>query len=267
MIMVYLQSYFDESGSIEKNKMISFCGLVGSNPQWEVCHHHWKMALESLGIKAFKANEALHYIKPLSKSVPACGIEKRTEALVPLIRAVRRSIPLGISVVMDCSAFKSLSEEERLLFHDDPTYLTFVQALFAIQKVLGNISPDPHTHVSLVCDDTHKYAVEYLAAFHRVKQIHPEFRGLFVSIGFADDNYIEQLQVADFLASIMRKEAEHKFFGSPFDMRELYEIFTKPSDDYILAPCFIGGEFLGELVEARKQAISRKRRDKVKSKH
>ena len=163
LLMLNLQSYFDESGTIENNRTISFCGFVGTNPEWAVCHGRWKQALDALGITTFKANTALHYKKPLSHAVPALGIEKRVRALTPLINAIRSSVTIGVSTVLDCVAFKALPEKDRGLFRNDPTYLTFVQALVAIQSTIETIKPkEEEVCVSIICDDTYKYASEYL---------------------------------------------------------------------------------------------------------
>jgi hypothetical protein len=85
---------------------------------------------------------------------------------------------------------------------------------------------------------------------------------MFVSIGFADDHFFSQLQMADFLASIMRTEAEHRFFGTPFDMRQMYDLFAEPSTTNGLTTSFLGSEVLKTLVLDRRSHMEQKRRRK-----
>ena len=85
--MVYLQSYFDESGTIEKTPLLSFCGWIGTNSNWEVCCEKWDRELRLLGIETFKANQLFHYNKPLSKKCPATGLRQRVDALSPLAKS------------------------------------------------------------------------------------------------------------------------------------------------------------------------------------
>jgi hypothetical protein len=265
--MVYLQSYFDESGTIEKDRILSFCGFVGTNDDWLRCHRKWKIALESVGLQYLKANHILHYTKPLSKICPAIGIDERVKALTPLVMAIRNSVPLSVSVVLDCEAFKAFPEKERtLLGAGDPTYFAFLQAVLVIEKHIGQVVPDPEPRISIVCDENHKYAQQYLEAFHRARQILPHLRKTIVSIGFADDKFFEQLQVADFLASIMRQEAEHRFYGRPFALRRMYDIFTEPSINNIGAIAFLDKTVLAGLIQVRKRRSIEKRQKKLKSK-
>jgi len=264
--MLYVQSYFDESGTAGKDRLISFCGFIGTNENWQASYDRCNAVFAQLGIKNFKAAQAFRYNSPLSDILPALGVPRRVEALSELIKAIRDSLPVAIASVLDCSAFRSLPEKDRAFFHDDPTNLTFVQALVAMQRSLSARFPDPDCRVSIVCDENHKYAQQYLSAFHKVRQIHPEFRKTFVSIGFADDSYFVQLQMADFLASVARHEADRLFHGAQFDLRDLFLRFSDPAPYNMFLPAFIGKEALVELVATRKQESVSKRKSKMQPK-
>ena len=224
--MLYVQSYFDESRTIGKDKLISFCCFLGTNEDWQVCFNRCHAVFDNLGVDILKASHVFKYKTPLSSRNPALGVATRVEVLSELIKAIRGCLPVSVMAALDYSAFKDLSQSDRNLFHDDPTYLTFLQAIIAVEHVLGQRFSDPDCHVSIVCDDNQKYAAEYLEAFHRVRQLHPEFKKTFVSIGFADDKCFRQLQMADFLAGVVRREADHLFYNTPFDLRELYLRFS-----------------------------------------
>jgi hypothetical protein len=195
----------------------------------------------------------------LSNKTPALGIDARVDALAPLIEAIRVSVPVSVSAVLKCTAFGALSDRERKLFHDDPTYLTLLQIMAAIEKGSGAAYSDPDRRVSIVCDETHKYCHEYLTAFIRARQVNLDYRNRFVSIGFADDRFIEQLQLADFLAGAMRNEADRLFFGKPFDLRELYVRLVEERPDSKALVGFIEETVLAKLVATRKSEKREKR--------
>ncbi|MBA7576748.1 hypothetical protein ES708_18590 [subsurface metagenome] len=261
-IMVYLQSYFDESGAVSNTKYLTFCGLIGTNSDWEVCHRKWNGALSDLGIKYFKANKMFQYATALSKQCPALGVNERIEALKPLLACIRDAIPLSASIVLFCEDYYRLSEKERRLIGDDPTYCAFLQALVLIKIKLGEMSSDD-LRVSIICDDHHKYAPQFLAAYHHARQAMPELRETFVSIGFADDEFFPQLQMADFLSSIVRQEGAYRHDGAAYELRALYEYFFEDHNSVHRAvSAYIDEPLLKGLVQSRKSQGAERRKIK-----
>jgi hypothetical protein len=258
--MEYLQSYFDESGNLQKDAIISFCGLVANNNEWGTCCSKWRHALAEIGVKEIKASRVFQYKTPLSPKVPALGIECRVKALSGLIEAIRTSVPLAVASVLHCADFRALSEkEQRLLNNGDPTFFNFLQALAGVHKGVKEVLNRGECVVSIVCDDHHQYASQYLSAWQRSRQIDAEYRKTFASIGFADDRFFDQLQMADFFAGIIRAEARHRFFSEPFDLRDAYLTLYTERRFTELIEGFLDGPSLKQLIETQKKSKLRKR--------
>lgn len=72
--------------------------------------------------------------------------------------------------------------------------------------------------------------------------------------------------MADFLASVMRQEADHQFNAAPFDMRAMFDLFSNDSEGNAEGTAFMNRETLLKLINARKKHSIEKRQNKVNSK-
>src|SRR5947207_2860364 len=88
-LMTFLTGYFDESGKFKDHKVVSFAGFVGDVRGWEMLHMEWMRLLAKNGLKVMKACKAIRYQSPLSKKMPALGVDARVNALMPFLKATR----------------------------------------------------------------------------------------------------------------------------------------------------------------------------------
>jgi hypothetical protein len=259
--MVFLQSYFDESGKMAQHDIASFCGFVATSDQWKQCWFAWIELLRDLQLKELKASDALRYRRALSKAVAAIGIDARTSALTPFVKAIRENVSFGVAVTIDCKAYRQLPESDRAVLGPEPHYWAFQQALVIIKHYaeIGFQSHAPDIQVALCCDEEEKTAIECLKIFINLRMRYPELRDRFVSFGIADDKYFPQLQAADFLASLARQAASQRFHGSPFDMKPLHELLTNAAPERTpVVSLFMGRELLTGLAKAERQGRNKR---------
>jgi hypothetical protein len=262
--MVFLQSYFDESGKVAQHDIASFCGFVATSDQWKQCWYAWIELLREMQLKELKASDVLRYRRPLSKAVSAIGIDARTSVLTPFVKAIRENVSFGVAVTIDCKAYKQLPEADRAVLRQEPHYWAFQQALVIIKHYaeVGFNSHAPDIQISLSCDEEEKTAIECLKIFINLRMRYPELRERFVGFGIADDKYFPQLQAADFLASLARQAAAQRFHNTPFDMNPLYELLTSPAPKMTpVVSLFMERDLLIGLAKAERQG--RKKRGKT----
>lgn len=162
---------------------------------------------------------------------------------------------------MDLRAFKALPEADREILKNEPHYQAFRQVLAVIlHRSSEYYVRESDIHVSVVCDEEEKYSVECLKIYTKLRLSYPDLRRTFVSIGFGDDKYYSQLQAADFIASVARQAAAHRFHGKAFDMNRLYDLFNDPRPEE--APVFgkfMDAKVLSELAHADREARKKRK--------
>jgi len=231
-LVLFLQSYFDESGKPADHDIASFCGFIAPSDKWREFVYSWGQALAYSEIRGpLKATEILKYRRALSPKIPAQTPAGRTEALAPFVTAIRASVGFGVAVAIDCRAFRGLPDADRQILKGEPHYWAFRMALLLIRQYAEHIysQVDPDIQIALCCDEEERYSVECLKLFINIKREFPEMRARFPSIGFADDKHFPQLQAADLIASLARQEADRKFHSKPFDMKPLYDLMVTPN--------------------------------------
>jgi len=192
----------------------------------------------------------------LSSKVSAKGIDARTSALAPFVKAIRENVSFGVAVTIDCDAYKRLPEADRVILGPEPHYWAFQQALLIIKHYaeVGFNSHAPDIQIALSCDEEEKTAIECLKMFINLRMRYPELRQRFVGFGIADDKYFSQLQAADFLASLARQAAAQRFHNAPFDMKPLHELLTNQAPNMTpVVSKFMDRDLLIGLAKAERQ--------------
>jgi hypothetical protein len=256
-LMIFLQSYFDESGKCASHddNIISFCGFVSSVDKWRACWDEWDRLLFNYELPEIKAHHVLRYRRAMTQKMPAIGIDARVEALKPFVDAIRQSIGFGVAVTLDCIAYRNLSEADRNVL-GEPHYWAFRQAFLLIKQWAEHryVKFMPDVQVSMCCDQEERYSVECLKLFIKLRKEQPEMRKRFVSIAFGDDKAFFQLQAADLLASLARQESAQRFHSAAFDMKPLYDLmFTDDSQLTPIASKFMDGTLLSGAARAARE--------------
>lgn len=263
-LMAFLLGYFDESGKFRDHDVVTFCGFAADLDGWQRFQDEWEYLLRHNGLTTFHTKDLLNHRRNLSKRVSAVGLEARTDVINQFVRAIKKTLEVGIASSVDARAFRELnSTEQELLRH--PHYLAFRLALLDLYEYINGRAND---QMAITCDDEEMYSTEVYKIFTRLRTEEPKMRERFISISFADDRFFPQLQAADLFASIARQRAAHEFHGVPFEYEEISrEFMLKTPEDRIrrIRGHFLNKDNLQKLAAgaAERKAIARGKRDKI----
>jgi Protein of unknown function (DUF3800) len=226
-LVLTLMTYFDESGKFKDHQVVSFGGVVGEASHMQPFYEEWHKCLFQNNLPVLTMKEALRHNRPLSEKNPALGAAARTEALLPFIRCIRKHLLAITGIALDVPAFRALPSHFHQLLGDDPFFTAFLRMLIEIVDMARD-----GDKLMMVCDDEEAMAEPMYKLYRRVKLIHPKSRDALRSLCFGDDEYMHALQAADCVSSIIRREADRRFFGTPYDYEGLFaEMTREPNRD------------------------------------
>jgi hypothetical protein len=217
-----ISAFLDESGKFKDHPVVSLCALVSATAHFNAFAEEWDSCLKIAGLEVISAKKVLNANRPLSHKLPALGIDKRADALLPFIACIRKHLAFITGVAVDVAGFKGLPSHYHQIFGDDPFYTAFARTVPRIAE----LSPKGGK-ISLICDDEEQTALPMYKFYRRLKLIDPDARDKLAAISFADDSVLFGIQAADLVASIMRFEAHRNFFGTEYDYHKLHEAITQ----------------------------------------
>lgn len=229
--MVTISAFFDESGKFKDHTVVTFGGIASPAAGFNPFGVEWEGYLYMNGLKWLTMKEALNANRPLSEKNPALGFEARVEALLPFIGCVRKHLQVIVGIALDVDAFKKLPSHYHQFLGDDPFFTAFLRTLI---EVLDLTHPDDK--LTVICDDDEQMALPMYKLYRRVKLVDPDARNKLKGLCFADDEYLFALQAADMISSLIRREADKKFFKTPYDYERLFSALTaqpRPSEEKI----------------------------------
>ena len=245
-----IYAYFDESGKFQRHDVVAFGGICSDLQQLEKFDKLWRRELRKAKITAFKMNAALRNDVALSPAIPAQTVRERIKALTPFALCIRDHAEHCLGLSIDVKAFSELPKVARHVLGsvDDPHYVMFLRTLTHL------LDYAPGDRLSLVCDDEEQTAEPCYKYYRRVKKVYQPDGARLAGIGFADDEAFSALQAADMMASLVRLEAQRRFFGQSFDYRELIELFIGRD---VLYTAFMDRGMLFGLVDEAQELASR----------
>jgi hypothetical protein len=220
-----LMSYFDESGKFKDQRVVAFGGVIGIASHMDPFFEEWHKCLYQNGLPVLSMKQALRHDRPLSEKNPALGLRARIEALLPFILCIRKHLLAITGIALDTEAFRALPSHYHQILGSDPFFTAFLRTLIGVVDMALN-----DDKFMIVCDDEEAMALPMYKLYRRVKLVHPKSNDVLKSLCFGDDEYMYALQAADCVASIIRREADRKFFGTPDDYAELFAAMTKNPD-------------------------------------
>ena len=215
--LVYIYSFFDESGKFHDHSVVSFGGVCGRESQIAKLDEDWEALLRSVGRPSLSMKEALKHQFALGDRVQALGATERNTALLPFVECIKHNCELILGTAIDVAAFGAMSPEAHKQLTRDPYYASFARNILEVLAYLG----DSDSAINIICDDDESTAEQTLKLYRKVKLVHDRRR--FPSISFADDKFFPSLQAADVVSSLIRLEGRKQFFGEEYDYASLYE--------------------------------------------
>jgi hypothetical protein len=232
-------AFFDESGKFQSQPSISFGGVAAPNRNCDAFAENWDDLLKSLRIETLSMKAALQFERPLSDKVPAVGVVRRIEALLPFIECLRKHMMVVSGVAVKSSAFEASPISFKKMW-GNPIYFSFTRTVMEVlDHAKGNV-------VVLTCDEDPATARQMYELYTRLKQIDESARRQLKAISFADDEYVPALQAADLVASLVRSEARKQFFNESYAHETLFAALTRSKDSDSLA--VVSAAFVDESI-------------------
>lgn len=112
-----LRAYWDESGHAEdpRCRFVGMGGLVASTEGWSAFEPQWRSVLHKYGLASFHMRE---YVALGVKNKDEWPEERRKALMNELLQAIALAKPFVHGAVMDLSAWRALTTEERSYFRD-----------------------------------------------------------------------------------------------------------------------------------------------------
>ena len=221
-----VSAFFDESGKFHDQSVISLAGVASCATDFSPFHDDWTRHLRLNGLKSLSMKSALNCQKPLSPKRKAIGIANRIDALLPFANCIRKHLQVITGIAVDVQAFRNSPSHLREVWSDDPIYMAFAAV---VMEILGPLNEGDR--ISVIYDDEEKVGLTVFRLYRKIKISYPSARRQLASISFADDNVFTGLQAADFLASLIRLEAQKRFNGEVYEYGDLFSaIATEPRE-------------------------------------
>ena len=128
-------------------------------------------------------------------------------------------------VAVDVAAFKSLPPHYFKILGNYPEFTSFLRAIIDVIDVIPT-----QDKIQIICDDEEQMGVPFFKLYRQVKREWPDARERLTAITFADDRFVLGLQAADLVASLMRQEANKRFFGARYEYEPLFEALSARPD-------------------------------------
>ena len=189
---------FDESGTHESSELIVFGGLIAHQEELNKLSHEWNRRLEEFD----RSVTFFHMVEFNRRYQTSTESERqKLDSLVSdLADMICERVTEGCLNSITASEFKALPQEQRKRYNN-PFYYAFEAGISALAKA----SQSPADNISLTCDDSDD-AEKCLAAFKRLKRLHPHMVAKLSCISFTDDKFYPPLQAADMFAYCYRAE-------------------------------------------------------------
>lgn len=195
-----IKVYFDESGKLGDSPTTSFCGIVGYGAQWANFDREWLSMLKDAELPYLKMVHAMNWEGPFRDWMKRQKNREdlRDALLVSMAKRACKSIQGIITNPITSADFRKMSSAAQKRFRD-PVYMSFESCM----RSLAEIYPGQIIHVCYDCSE--QYSVCCLEMYHRMRKDSSEYRNLFRSISFSDEEATPGLQLADIVAYCQRE--------------------------------------------------------------
>lgn len=213
-----ISAFFDESGKFQNQSVISFGGVTSDGWDFAAFGKEWDELLHVNGLESLTMKEVLKAHLPLSASVEALGTNNRVSALLPFISCIRKHLQCAAGMALDANTFKALPSHYFQALGDNPFFISFARILAEILEITGKGEV-----INIICDDEEQMACPMYKIYRKIKIVYPDAREKLKALTFADDELFKGLQAADMISSLMRLEANKRFFGIDNEYCELFD--------------------------------------------
>lgn len=222
-----LHAYLDESADEKQEKAFCIGAFLANEEARNAIQAAWVKQLEKDEIAYFRASDCKavkgafarlrkeHSSLQLAREA-AAKIRENLEAILLPISALWMGFGLSVDVP-DHTAVRNAFPESALFYSRDPTVAAYSQMIYTIARAARKNAPGHR--VAFVFDGS-SASSKIMAALDAIKEYHPVVAKSIATIAPADDKLTPPLQMADLVASVVRKSfLKHKETGEAFPER------------------------------------------------
>ncbi|MGH9401487.1 MAG: DUF3800 domain-containing protein [Terriglobia bacterium] len=221
----------DESSDKGGKKVFSVGAVIGNDRKWQWLQDEWKTVLKQEGIAYFRSNDCaamtgqfLKFRKNKHRITPVEG-RKGNDIRHALLERIADSRTTGVGIAIDMDAFRKVANSRDRLdaFGGTPYYhcyfLAMTQCALLIKQHLRGDA------LAFGYDEHQEYGEHLKSVYDDFKRLNPDVAAQMRAISPFDDKVCIPVQVADLIASIVRKYTLWKIAkprpSRPYEMRVL----------------------------------------------
>jgi hypothetical protein len=209
--LAILDCWMDESSDKTGAVLFSVGAVIGTVEKWQWIESEWRTVLKQEGLKYFRANDCAaltgQFLKFRSNRHKVTPAEKRKAESVrhKLLEIIGDSRVTGVGMSIDMAAFRAAANTPEKLeaFGGTPYYHCYFLAMALCAELIKEHRPGDS--VAYGFDDHQEYGAHLRNVFEDFKKVNPKIAPHMTTIASFDDKLVVALQVADLIASIVRK--------------------------------------------------------------
>jgi hypothetical protein len=251
-MMAHFYIYGDESGKLAKSDFTSFCGYVGTNPEFDRVSHEWNSCRLAWGVPPMHMSCITDPTRDKSGEWQKVQVEwgsqwesKRDLMLKEFAAVILNSNIACVGAVVDSTHFREMPDSKWKKEMRDPLFLglwtLLMDGLDKIDRLSTSLS------VALILDDDPENAKLCYDLLDGLKNQFPRVRQRISAITFGDDKEYPALQMADMIA----------FEARSLMVQRMADKNVEPSTHFMALtrrlchqPKFWSAEFLDKLARA-----------------
>jgi hypothetical protein len=229
--LAILGCHMDESADKGGKKVFVVGAVIGNDVKWQWLQDEWKAVLKPEGIAYFRSNDCaamtgqfLKFRKNRHKVTP---VEKRKGESIrhSLLERIADSRVTGIGIAVDMDDFRKVADTPERLeeFGGTPYYHSYFLAMTQCALLIKQNLPDDA--LAFGYDEHQQYGAHLRNVFSDFKTRNPDIAAQMTTIKSFDDRTFVPIQVADLIASIVRKYTLWKIAkprpSRPYELRVL----------------------------------------------
>lgn len=214
-------AYCDESGDTKTHKVFAIAGYFGRNEVWLEIETKWEKALDSYGLKYFKASECEAGTGEFLKiretpGLPGRPLTARDKDNLKKIKTVFCNIATSTNqvwgvgagvLVKDFNGVLAENPKARIVLQSDPYFIAYQLVMTEFGTIINHINEHinlPHGSraemLAFVFDDTPEFSGKAKFMHDNFQEANPTASQCMASLTYADDQNVTVLQMADNLA-------------------------------------------------------------------
>lgn len=198
---VLIHAAIDSSGSVTRDRYVSYGIVAALRPGWEKVHEQWMVLLEKHDLACIRMTDAMAFEGAFKNKFSEWGADRETRrdaVLLEFAKTIRDNLTcVGVSIDMrQLPTEKEYRYRKKLMFQ-------------AIVRRLLQVTPSKFVF-AFICDDEQDAAVDYYRYLSNFKLKYQSLANRIGGICFFDDKTMAQLQAADMYAYVLRDTKERE---------------------------------------------------------